>query len=362
MSVPVPVRRSLIASTLLLAALPLQAGLLDNIGKAKPSRPVELAAGADPASQAASLVEVEKGERLAGHAKFALAGFTVEYQVMARDFDTQFGSAVGSKAKMVMEGVTPADMQALTDRIYSDFVARMQAQGITLVTPDQLSGKAWERVAKAGKDQTYEMTSENDKLLLVAPTGQKVIPKHPDEQTERLAWGFSGLKALSSGTLPQAEIALAEELGMPVMKAYFVVRFGTADAKALGGGSRTQVRVDGLILGDGQTTLSIRSKDDNPLPGMGRRNAPQDGDSFVRLKTSIMSSQSILAGDVRKSGGTGKALGNAMTMLTGAGSFSGEWVAPLDPAAYGNFAAGTLGAVSEMFAVQLKKAAGPAAR
>jgi hypothetical protein len=139
------------------------------------------------------------------------------------------------------------------------------------------------------------------------------------------------------------------------MKAYYVVRFGTADAKALGGGSTTKASVAGLILGDGQTGLSIRTEKDNPLPGMSRR-APQDGDAFVRLQTSITTSQNILAGDVRKAGGN-QALGNAVTWLTGAGSFAGEWVAPLDPAAYGEFAAGTVGAVNAAFALKLKEAA-----
>lgn len=350
----------LVAATLAGAlALPAQAGLLAKMFETKASTPVVLSAPAD-ATQTADFVMVEHGEKLAGKKKFALAGFTLEFQIMAKDYDSQFGSTVGSKTSMTMEGVSQADMQAITDKVYADFQKQMTEQGITLVTPAELSASpAWQKIAGMSKGPSYEMSAEKDKVLLLAPAGYTVIATHSDEETQRLGWGLSGLKALSSATLPEAEIALAKELGYPVMKVYYVVRFGTAKSVAISQSSRGSVKVSGLILGDGQTGISIRTEHDNPLPSLtAGRNNKQDGDSFVRLKTSITTDQNILAGDVRESGGVNKALGTALTMLTGAGTFTHDFIAPLDPTLYGSFATDTLSRVSGMFAAELKASAG----
>lgn len=333
-----------------------QAGLLSKLFDAKPSTPVVLSADAN----ASELVTVVNGDKLAGKNKYALIGFTLEFQIQAKDYSSQFGSTVSSSASMKMEGISQTDMQAIADKVYDDFQKKMAAQGISLVTPTALSASpAWQNIAGMSKGQTYEMSSEKDKVLLMAPTGFSVISTHPDEETKRLGWGLSGLKAMSSGTLPQAEIALAKELGYPVMKAYYVVRFGTASAGGNSMWSSGKAKVSGLILGDEQSGLSIRSENDNPLPDpFGTGNAKQDGDSFVRLKTSITTDQSILAGDVRESGGVNKTLGTALTILTGAGSFQHDFVAPLDPKLYASFSTDTLGAVSGMLATQLKAATG----
>jgi len=331
-----------------------QAGLLSKLYDAKPSTPVVLNADAN----ATELVKVANGDKLAGKNKYALIGFTLEFQIQAKDYASQFGSTTSSSASMKMEGISQADMQAIADKVYDDFQKKMAEQSITLVTPAALSASpAWQNIAGMSKGQTYEMSSEKDKVLLMAPTGFSVISTHPDEETKRLRWGLSGLKAMSSGTLPQAEIALAKELGYPVMKAYYVVRFGSASAGGNSMWSSGKAKVSGLILGDEQSGLSIRSENDNPLPDP-FGNAKQDGDSFVRLKTSITTDQSILAGDVRESGGANKALGTALTILTGAGSFQHDFVAPLDPKLYASFSTDTLGAVSGMLATQLKAATG----
>lgn len=338
--------------------LPAQAGLLAKMFEEKSSEPATLPP--DPVAAAPNWVTLEGGDKLAGKKRFALVGFTLEFQVQAQDYSSQFGSTVASKSSMTMEGVTTADMQAITDQVYGQFIKTMGEQGIALSTPNDLAtSAAWKTVAGMAKGQTYEMSAEKDKVVLVAPTGHPVIATHPDEETKRLRWGLSGLKAMSSGTLPQAEIALAKELGYPVMKVYYVVRFGSAKAVAINGSSQAKATVSGLILGDRQSGISIRSENDNPLPDpFGTGNAKQDGDSFVRLKNSISSSQSILAGDVYKQGGVDNALGTALTILTGAGTFQHNFVAPLDPKLYSAFATDTLNGVSRMLAAQLKGATG----
>ena len=352
-----PLLAKLIAAGISCAvSLSAQAGLLSKMFETKASTPVVLSTDA----KAAELVTVVNGDKVAGKNKYALVGFTVEFQIQARDYDHQFGSTVSSNTSMKMEGISQADMQSITDKVFDDFQKKMAAQGITLVKPSDLSASpAWQNIAGMSKGPTYEMSAEKDKVLLMAPTGYNIIVTHPDEETKRLGWGLSGLKALSSATLPQAEIALAKELGYPVMKAYYVVRFGTTKAVAINKSSQAKAQVSGLILGDEQSGLSIRTENDNPLPDLfGTRNAKQDGDSFVRLKTSITTDRSILAGDVYELGGTNRTLGAALTMLTGAGSFQHDFVAPLDPKLYSEFCTENLGAVSAMLATQLKAVSG----
>lgn len=355
-----PPRLAALTGTLLLVTVPAQAGLLQNLAKPKASSAVVLAPGTDLAAQAAEMVVVQKPEKIAGHTKYALTGFTVEFQVLARDSDIQFGNTKSSNVKLHMEGVSQADMQAITDQVYAHFLEQVKAQGIELVLPADLAGNPdWESVAKMGKGPSYEMTGENDKLLMLAPTGRTLVYPHPDEQAARLGWGVSGLRGLSQGTLPQAEIKLAKGLGVPLMKVHYVVKFGGASAEVAGMSTKQSAKVAGMILGDGQSAISIRTDKDSPLPGMStREGGMEDGDAFVRLKTSIASPVEILAGDMRKANATSNAVGNALVSLTGVGGNATEWVAPLDPAKYAEFANGSLNAVTDMLAAQLKAAAG----
>jgi len=349
-------RLAALAGGLLMATAPAHAGLLNNIGKTKASTPVVIEPGTDLAAKAGEMTLVQKPEKIAGHTRYALTGFTVEFQTMARDSDIQFGSTKSSNVKLHMEGVSQADMQAITDQVYAHFLEQMKAQGIELVLPADLAfNPDWESIAKMGKGPSYEMTGENDKLLMLAPTGRTLIYPHPDEQAARLAWGVSGLRGLAQGTLPQAEIKLAKGLGMPLMKVHYVVKFGGASALVTTGATKQTAKVGGLILGDGQSALSIRTEKDSPLPAMStREGGMEDGDAFVRLKTSIASPVEILAGEMRKTNAASNAAGNAMAMLTGAGGMASEWTAPLDPAKYAEFANGSLNAVTDLLAAQLK--------
>lgn len=352
-----PLTHALITPALALAlSLPAQAGLLDKVFETKASVPAVLTPDAKPAE----FVTVDKPEKLAGKNQFALTSFTVEFQIQAKDYSSQFGSKVSSSSSMTMEGVSQADMQAITDKVFEDFKAKMAAQGITLTLPAALAASpTWQNIAGMAKGPSYEMSAEKDKVLLLAPTGMNVVSTHPDEETKRLRWGLSGLMAMSSATLPQAEITLAKELGYPVMKAYFVVRFGSAKAVAINKSSQGKATVSGLILGDGQTALSIRTPDASALPSpFETGNAKSDGDSFVRLKNSITTEQNILSADIREQGGANKAIGTALVMLTGAGSHQHDFVAPIDPAVYGTFVTESVGTVSGMFASQLKAASG----
>ncbi len=347
-------RLAALAGGLLMAAAPAHAGLLNNIGKTKASTPVVIEPGTDLAAKAAEMTLVQKPEKIAGHAKYALTGFTVEF-----DSDVQFGSTKSSNVKLHMEGVSQTDMQAITDQVYAHFLEQMKAQGIDLVLPADLAGNPdWESIAKMGKGPSYEMTGENDKLLMLAPTGRTLIYPHPDEQAARLGWGVSGLRGLAQGTLPQAEIKLAKSLGVPLMKVHYVVKFGGASALVTSGATKQTAKVGGMILGDGQSALSIRTEKDSPLPAMStREGGMEDGDAFVRLKTSIASPVEILSGEMRKTNAASNAAGNAMAILTGAGGMATEWTAPLDPAKYAEFANGSLNAVTDLLAAQLKATA-----
>lgn len=191
-------------------------------------------------------IKTERVGGLKGKTSVALAAFRVifvtEDSVAATSSNNFGGGGMFSAGRATSQqdaellGLTKPLMQTITDSIYSDFLAKLKAQGYTALQPSELA-------AKSDQYKSLDMT-ENFQTgrwgIYVVPTGQVSISLAADE-SQALGHGsksgvFGGFKGnsqrMKKGEADKVLPEVSKTNGTPLIGVTYVVSF--ADFKSNG--------------------------------------------------------------------------------------------------------------------------------
>lgn len=281
----------------------------------------QAAAGVQAAGIAASELQADRVPELARRAsKVAIAGYRVGFVIKnsaaayAGAGLSNIGQSTGNirtitqsqnkRIDVALDNVSLALMQAITDRLYADFVERMKAGGRELVPFEQVAQReAFRRIAiaetKAGAAYTVSPTGDQRHFIVMAPTGMPLWFVHGDQLGNLGPFQIDNWKAIST---------VSHELQATAVTAQVIVDFARMESSGRSNwSSRASVGADPqLSIAAHHTVLTAF-----------HATRPEIGEfSWARLK-----SLAPVAGDyatVRQGDGYSTAgLANAMTMVTG---------------------------------------------
>lgn len=200
---------------LLLAAL--SAGLLQPAWGKDPA-PVNLPDPFDAAAAAASLVEVSNARALKGVKRVAVPQFSVEFVTQDNVSSETSGFAAAGRSSVTgyyrLVGVDEPEFQALANQLYAGFVQALQAQGLEVLTPEQLAAApTWRKLVAGGQPVPLRA----DSSITVAPPGMALYGVNRMLANSGKKGTLASLSALGAGFTGIAEAtdnaALTQELG-----------------------------------------------------------------------------------------------------------------------------------------------------
>ncbi|MGQ3050859.1 MAG: hypothetical protein ACT6S0_03655 [Roseateles sp.] len=136
----------------------------------------------DAASAAASLVEVSGVKALKdlkGSRRVAVPQFSIEFVTQDSVSSETSGFAAAGRASVSghyrLTGVAEPEFQALTEQLYASFVQALQAQGLEVLTPQQLAASpTWARLTAGG----VQVPLRGESSITVAPPGMALYGTH----------------------------------------------------------------------------------------------------------------------------------------------------------------------------------------
>ncbi|WP_457419066.1 hypothetical protein [Roseateles sp. P5_E7] len=199
---------------LILAAL---CGGLLQPALAKEPTPVLLPQPFDLAQAAASLVEVTNVKALKGLKRVAVPQFSIEFVTSDNVRAETSGFAAAGRASVTgyyrLVGVAEPEFQALTDQLYASFVQALQAQGLEVLTPQQLAAApTWNKLVAGGMPLPHRA----DTSITVAPAGMalyggnRMMANQGKGPLAALAGFSAGISAVSEA---MDNVTLQQELG-----------------------------------------------------------------------------------------------------------------------------------------------------
>jgi hypothetical protein len=169
---------------------------------------------------------------LRGVPQIGMGQFSVVFLIKKVDYDGGGFLSASSEGKAVghLQGVSPAQMQSIADRVYGDFQSRLAAAGIAIASPNPLmSTKYWEKVkpSPAGAD-VFIMQKKKDKA-----DGLAFFPAALGHSGNMMLQ--SGMFDFSMGAMNTASYMGANTTKIPIVHVVYVIDFA-APAQSQGGG------------------------------------------------------------------------------------------------------------------------------
>ncbi|MCH2548068.1 MAG: hypothetical protein MK052_10735 [Alphaproteobacteria bacterium] len=164
-----------------------------------------------------------KNEVIIGNFKVGFVTFTKAKKTAKGGFLSGNSSWGKASAHVTLDGISDADMQAITETAYNDFVKTLKANGYTIADRSKLeNAKHYSNLkpmANPDKKEGSFFSGATDKLTVVSP---KALPfyYYPGEAGERGGIGFSNAGSVYGG--------FASESGIPVLSVYYTVDFANA--------------------------------------------------------------------------------------------------------------------------------------
>ncbi|MCW5575954.1 MAG: hypothetical protein KIT13_07655, partial [Burkholderiales bacterium] len=180
----------------------------------------QAAAAARPAGIETSELQADRVPELAGRTpKLAIAGYRVGFVIQnsaaayAGAGLANIGQSTGNirtitqsqnkRIDVALDNVSLALMQAITDRLYADFVERVKAGGREIVPFEQVAQReAFRRIAvaetKAGAAYTVSPTGDQRHFIVMAPTGMPLWFVHGDQLGDLGPFQTDNWKAIST--------------------------------------------------------------------------------------------------------------------------------------------------------------------
>ncbi|MES2175878.1 MAG: hypothetical protein V4523_18315 [Pseudomonadota bacterium] len=321
----------------------------------KVADPVIFAPAADHGQQASSLIWVNKPGAAQGVTSVIIPFFQVQF-VVNSDTSSHAGKA-SSKILVKLVGPTPDQMQSITDRLYTEFLADLTTAGLTVVGPD--AARAFPNFAKlqaGGKPSGTKVDGhEGVNSLFFAPTGMNFYFLPTQDVAYTGAGSFGGF---STAMLPPREQALMEESGAAVLGFRAVVDFASLDNnnknspfRLLRSSAKTSAKA-GIAIRPIATQLWLMTP--KAKPGV------TDMLNRMRLEVQaplLIDTDAIMAMTDSRTGGdkTSETIGNALGMLMGGGtSKTRKYDIRVDPIIWERDVEAALGGVEKMMIARLK--------
>lgn len=320
----------------------------------KVADPAAFAPVAEHDADAPALVWVNRPGAAKGVTRVVIPFFQVQFVV---DSDTT-ASVSGAASKMMvrLQGPTPEQMQAITDRLYARFLTDLAAAGITVISPAEARVfPSYAKLQDGGKPSgTHVEGHQGVNSLFFAPTGMSFYFLPTQDVAYTGAGSFGGF---STAMIPPKEQALMVESGAAVLGFRAVVDFAQlsnnnkAPLRMFRSVARTGAKA-GIAIRPVATQLWLMTPQAKPgMTDMQNRmrfevQAPLmiDTDAITAMR------DARTAGDKR-----GQLLGNAIGILGGGGiSKLKKYDIEVDPAVWERDVEGALSGVERMFVARLK--------
>ncbi len=203
-----------------------------------------------------------KLKRSDGASRIYIAGFDVNFQVYNEKQDyRQGGSMLGggvrgealAEVTVGLEGLDEMTVQQITDQLYDDYIKRLKAKGLTIITADEAAKtKSYEDFMrmKGGKISTAEIPG----VMTCTPTGYEYFVRKLDKDGKEKKGGFLGSQSFM---YPK----LSSELGDAII--------GTVDLTVLfiseqdgfkGNGAKVKVKTSLRLIGTEAVTMTSDAK------------------------------------------------------------------------------------------------------
>lgn len=340
---------------------------------------------------------------LAGNKRVAITDVVICFQAStgakagAQFFVPYLTSRKDVLSVMAMPSMPRELQDAIAETAYRQLSAELKAQGFEVLPQDQVTASASYRAIQqqAGYANHARFANAMGDIELVGPEG---LPPYTAYQGELgsfhypsmtyMNWisGFGGKSATPGGPsimsmgnawkVPGLEVALAKELNANVVKAYYVVSLGKAEAKRSTDFSVSQHsgfftdskgdlytgtwrQLDRTVTGTGkafaqvglvseQSRIAFRTPGGNAkwqkVSALATAPAPKDGDVVVRLASPLLGGTdyfSVTEGDIEKRGG-------GFMSAAQHGDINVNFVARItDPVGYGREVSGMIAAANK---------------
>lgn len=192
-----------------------------------------------PAAAAEKYVKTWHTDDLKGAKRVAIPSFQIEFftrsGASAQAWRSSDQASSRSSVSYQLMGITDADMQAITDQLYSKLVADLRAIGVEVIAPTTLrtqpAYQALERMAEAKRpfegERSRRGASQSSRLF--APTG---LPLYLDPGDGTAPVGIFGTIGRGLNQPGERELELAKALNMPVLRVRYSLDFADLVGKA----------------------------------------------------------------------------------------------------------------------------------
>ncbi len=204
-----------------------------------------------------------------------IANFSVNYQIYnEKEKFKQGGSQLGggmkgdakSEVSVGLEGLDEKTVQDITDKLYKDYIDRLKAKGMTIVSADEAAkAEAFEDYMKVtgGKVSMAEIPG----VMSTAPTGFEYLIKGLDKKGKAKKGGFLGNAA---SRYPR----ISKELGDAIVSNVNITVLFVRDQQAFqGNGAKLKVKTDLRIVAQDAVVMTdndswIKMKGQNTITGV----------------------------------------------------------------------------------------------
>ena len=315
--------------------------------------PVALDAAFRPAEMASKVFTVSDGTALKGIGRVAVPLFTVEFVTADSVTSSTSGFAAAGRASSSLyyklQGVGEPEFQAITDALHADFLQGLQAGGLEVVAPGQLTAASSYRKLMTSASPA---PIRGDSAMTMAPPGMAVYGFGKAAAGGNNAGLFSAIASMGSSLAAVGAafdtIELAKELNATVLEVQMRVNFVqlTAHNKGFLG------RLAGTASASGQLNPTVSSA------VMRVQNGAYN--SVLTLRNPLALDSAAFT-EVREKAATGTDMAGAVAvsllrLAIGSkdSSSSSEMEAVADPVRYTQVVGAGLGSVREMLVLQLR--------
>jgi hypothetical protein len=338
------------AMALVMTGAPAHAEKYPKVGK-----DVVFAPTVDHTGDASTLVWVNRPGAAKGVTKVVIPFFQVQF-VVDSDTSANISGGAHSKTMVTLVGPTPAQMQAITDRLYAKVVADLGAAGLTVIDP--ATARAFPNYAQlqdGGKPSGTKVDGHQGvNSLFFAPSGMTFYFLPTQDIAYTGAGSFGGFQ---TAMLPPREQALMQESGAAVLGFRAVVDFASlaSSDKAFLGHFRSSAKTSAaaaIAIRPIATQLWLMTP--NAKPGitdmLNRMRFEVQAPLVIDTPAITAMTDARTRGDKR-----GEVLGNVASALLGGGmSKTRKYDIAVDPAVWERDVEASLNGVAQMFVVRLK--------
>lgn len=342
--------RAMMALALAGACSPAYAERYPKVGKDVVFTPV-----ADHSADAAALVWTNRPGAARGVRKVVIPFFQVQFVI---DSDTTANISGGTTSKMMvrLEGPTPDQMQAITDRLYDKLVADLTAAGVTVLSEREAQAlPSYGKLLASAKPSGTRVDGHGGvNSLFFSPRGMPFYFLPTQDVAYTGAGSFGGFQ---TAMLPPKEQALMDEAGAAVLGFRAVVDFASLASSDKGflGHFRSKARTSaqaGIAIRPIATQLWLMTPAAKPgvTDMLNRMRFEVQAPLVLDTDAITAMTDARTVGDKRS-----EVVGNAVGMLLGGGtSKTRKYRIDVDPAIWSRDVEAALLGVESMVIARLK--------